>query len=50
MEEAEPGEILTLEALWQIAPQSFEPLTLDRTKNGRFLDKKCPTEAFLQRD
>jgi len=46
-----PGDILTLEALWQIASRSLKPLTLDRMKkNGRFLDKKCATEAFLQRD
>jgi hypothetical protein len=45
------GEILTLDVLWQIAPKSFEPLTLDRTKkNAQFLYKESLTEAFLQRD
>jgi hypothetical protein len=45
------GEILTLDVLWQIAPKSFEPLTLDRTKkNAQFLYREFLTEVFLQRD
>ena len=45
------GEILTLDVLWQIAPKSFESLTLDRTKkNALFLYNEFATEAFLQRE